>query len=72
MFIPIVMLETHLRYNHYPPLPVQLAPACVAAVDALRDDDSECMIELTDLTLNGKSVVTAATLADACNLWGMV
>jgi hypothetical protein len=41
-------LTWHLQSNHYPPVPLSMLPACRAAIDALNDEDPDCMIDLPD------------------------
>jgi hypothetical protein len=31
-------IEVHLRSNHYPPVPVEMVPVCIDALDAVNTD----------------------------------
>jgi hypothetical protein len=46
----VLDLETQLRYhlqgNHYPPVPVEMVPACIEAIDAAYDEDYDRMIKM--------------------------
>ena len=46
----VLDLETQLRYhltgNHYPPVPVEMIPVCIEAIDAFYDEDWERMIDM--------------------------
>lgn len=66
MFPRHTLLLHHLRYNHFPPLPASLVPACEAAINALEARDPDALIDV-----NGNEV-SAATVADACHLWDFV
>ena len=46
----VLDLETQLRYhltgNHYPPVPVEMIPVCIEAIDAFYEEDWERMIDM--------------------------
>lgn len=39
-------LSWHLQGNHYPPIPQAMIPACVQAIEAMKDGDAERRILL--------------------------
>jgi len=39
-------LSMHLRGNHYPPIPNEMIPVCIEAIDAYWEDDTDRLIPL--------------------------
>ena len=39
-------LEWHLQGNHYPPIPKEMVPACIEAIEAYWEDDLDKHIDL--------------------------
>ena len=39
-------LSWHLRGNHYPPIPQDMIPVCIEAIDAYWEDDTDRLIPL--------------------------
>lgn len=39
-------LSWHLRGNHYPPIPLDMIPVCIEAIDAYWEDDTDRLIPL--------------------------
>jgi hypothetical protein len=47
--LPIeAQLEYHLRANHFPPVPTSMIPACIEAIDAWYDGNTEKKISLPE------------------------
>lgn len=68
-----IVLEWHMRYNHHPPLDTALTDACLAALEALREDDLDRIIEMPDgVQYRGQDAATAAEIAESANLWELV
>jgi hypothetical protein len=42
-------LHIHLRSNHYPPVPTAMIEPCVAAIEAVNEDDWDREIDLTGI-----------------------
>jgi hypothetical protein len=43
-------LTIHLRSNHYPPVPHEMVPVCIAAIDAYWEMDTDRLIQLPEAT----------------------
>ena len=41
-------LEIHLRYNHYPPVPLTMVQPCIDAIDAAYDEDYDRFIAMPE------------------------
>lgn len=68
-----VALAAHLRGNFYPPLPIELLPACRATLAALREDDPDRRIDMPRGVLwRGRSWCTAGEMAESARLWDLV
>jgi hypothetical protein len=39
-------LQYHLQGNHYPPVPLEMIPVCIEAIDAFYEEDWERMIDM--------------------------
>jgi hypothetical protein len=39
-------LAYHLQGNHYPPVPLEMIPVCIEAIDAFYEEDWERMIDM--------------------------
>lgn len=67
-------LEYHLRYNHYPPVSLDLIPFCEAAIAAVDDDEPERHVVAKneagkESTLrNGDMPITAGQLIEDLHL----
>jgi hypothetical protein len=62
-------LSWHLQYNHYPPVPVSMVPVCVAAIDAMADDEPDRAVDLPDgISYRGQTSAPAWAIADQHHL----
>lgn len=62
-------LAWHLRSNHFPPVPLSMIPACIAAIDAANADDWNDEIPLPDNTsYRGRDTAPAWAIIDAHHL----
>jgi len=70
-------LETQLRYhlqgNHYPPVPVEMIPTCIAAIDAAYDEDYDRLIDMPmignfQVTWRGQAKSPAHAIIEGHNL----
>lgn len=41
-------LSWHLQSNHYPPVPSAMVPVCIAAIDAMIEEDPDRRIDLPE------------------------
>lgn len=58
-------MQWHLQHNLYPPAPIDFAPACVEALEALEEGEEDREIDLGDrLLVGGERVVSAERLAE--------
>lgn len=39
-----LLMDYHLRCNHYPPVPTAAAPACIEAIEAVERGESDAQI----------------------------
>ena len=64
-----VQLEWHLQHNHFPPVPVSMVAACVAAIEAYWDDDTERLISLPEgVGYKGMTAAPAWAIAEQHHL----
>lgn len=65
-----IALGVHLQHNHYPPLPLDLVPACIAAIDAVNagDGDRTGIALPNGWTFQDQSVLSANTFVEALHL----
>lgn len=62
-------LTWHLQHNHYPPVPMDMVPVCVAAIEAIEDDEPERLIDLPDgITYRGLTLAPAYAIAEQHHL----
>jgi hypothetical protein len=62
-------LAYHLQANHYPPVPVSMVDACIAAIDAYHDEDYQRLIELPEgVSWRGETSAPASAIAEAHHL----
>ena len=62
-------LKIHLAANHYPPVPIEMVPVCLSAIDACNDDDYLREIELPPGVLwRQQKVVPANAVIDSFHL----
>ena len=66
-------LHWHLTSNHYPPVPSSMIDACVAAIEALVDEEPEREIELPDnIVWKGQTTAPAQSIVEDHHLWYFV
>lgn len=41
-------ISWHLTANHYPPVPTSMVPVCIAAIDALNEEDPDRLVDLPE------------------------
>ena len=59
----------HLTSNHFPPHDVALVPVALAALDAMREDEPDRVIELPEIvTYRGQTEVEAWEIVSGLNL----
>lgn len=64
-----IALENHLRYNHYPPLPLSFVPVCAMAIDLVNMEELDELIQLPEnIEVNDKSFISACDVVDFCHL----
>ena len=62
-------LTWHLRANHYPPVPLEMIPVCVEAIDLMNEGLPNSQIELPLGTrYRGDTTAPAWAIADAHHL----
>ena len=62
-------LSLHFQTNCYPPIPQQMIPTAVAALDAINDGEGDNLIDLPEgVTFRGYSVATAWQIAESYRL----
>ena len=62
-------LAWHLRANHYPPVPLEMVPVCVEAIEACNDYDYQRQIELPgQVTWRGLTTAPASAIVEAHHL----
>ena len=62
-------LAYHLQANHYPPVPVVMVQACIDAIDAYWEDETDRMIDLPkDITWRGQTSAPAHAIIEAHHL----
>ncbi len=62
-------LHYHLQHNHYPPVPVSMIPVCIAAIDALHEDDPDREIALPEgVFWRNREAAPAWAIAEAHHL----
>jgi hypothetical protein len=66
MFSRTVMLEHHLRYNHFPPLSTELVEYAESAIDACNEGDWDR--EITLIGPQGVAIVRAGDLVEGLHL----
>lgn len=62
-------IATHLRSNHYPPVPLAMVQPCIDAIDAYWEEDFDREIELpADITYRGKTSAPAHAIVEQHHL----
>jgi len=62
-------LHYHLRVNHYPPVPVEMIPVCVEAIEAYQELDWHREIELPEgVSYRGLTTAPASAIVEAHHL----
>ena len=62
-------LHWHLSANHYPPVPVSMIPACVAAIEAANDGEWDRLIPLPEgVTWKGHEQAPASAIIEGHHL----
>ena len=62
-------ITIHLRGNHYPPVPYEMIPVCIQAIDAYWEADTELLIQLPEKTLwRGKEKAPAWAIIEGHHL----
>lgn len=66
-------LAWHLRSNHYPPVPLEMVPVCIEAIQAYNEEDYEKPIDLPDgTTWRGNTYAPAHAIVDGHHLHSWV
>lgn len=64
-----VALYDHLRFNHYPPMPTNLANACMKAIERADQGEWHARIEMPEGVLfRGSRFATAHQMVESCHL----
>lgn len=64
-----IALSYHLQNNHYPPVPVSMIPACIAAIAAFKQGDYNRAIALPDgVSYRGQDEAPASAIVEAHHL----
>jgi hypothetical protein len=65
-----VALEWHLRYNHYPPVPLAMVEVAEAAIEAGNDEDYDRMVSLPEgvTTRDGSASIRAGDVVEMFHL----
>ncbi len=68
------VMEWHLQSNHFPPVPVQMVPFAMSAVEAINEEDSDRTVHLPEGVefRGGRTELAAWEAADALHLWDFV
>jgi hypothetical protein len=67
------LLEWHLRYNHYPPVPLAMMEPCHEAMDAILADEPDAQVALPDGVLyKGSGFAPAWAIADNYHLHDLI
>lgn len=62
-------LEYHLAHNHYPPVPLTMVPACLAAIDLAVADEWDAEVTLPDgVAYKGSPVAPAWAVVEQHHL----
>ena len=62
-------LAWHLRANHYPPIPIEMIPVCIDAIDLMNEGLPNSQIELPlGTSYRGDTTAPAWAIADAHHL----
>lgn len=62
-------LSWHLQSNHYPPVPESMVSVCLAAIDAINEDDLNRLIDLPEGVLyRNREQAPAWAIAEAHHL----
>jgi hypothetical protein len=62
-------IATHLRANHYPPVPLAMVQPCIDAIDAYWEEDFDREINLpADITYKGMTTAPAYAIVEQHHL----
>ena len=63
-------LEIHLRYNHYPPVPISMVAVCISAIESYNENlNGDELIELPNgVSWRGQSSATAWAIIESHHL----
>ena len=62
-------LAWHLRSNHYPPVPLEMIPVCIEAIQAYNQEDYDFQIDLPEgTTWRGEIQAPAWAIVDGHHL----
>ena len=62
-------IRLHLTSNHYPPVPKEMVPVCIEAIDKANDGDWESLVELPEETYwRGKSSAPVYAIIESHHL----
>lgn len=62
-------LTYHLRSNHYPPIPFEMVPVAIAAIEAYNDGDYDRQITLPDgVSWRGQESAPASAICEELHL----
>lgn len=69
-----ITMSWHLRSNHYPPVPSVMVAPCLAAVDALNEEDEDRLISTPEGVefRDGRTEIPAWQWAESFHLWDFV
>jgi hypothetical protein len=69
-FIPLEgQLRWHLTANHYPPVPVEMVPICIEAIDEANEGNWDKMIKLPEgISWRGEAMSPVYAIVEAHHL----
>ena len=70
-------IAMHLRVNFYPPIPAEMANACVEAIDAYYEDDQDRLIDMPEINgfqveWRGQTQAPAYAILEQHRLYGFI
>jgi hypothetical protein len=66
-------LSWHFSSNCYPPVPQQMVPVAVEAIDLVVNEDGDVEIELPEqVSFRGRTHVSAVDVVESLHLWAFV
>lgn len=70
-------IAMHLQYNFYPPIPSEMAEACIEAIDAYYEQDTDRLIDMPEINgfqveWRGQTQAPAYAILEQHRLYGFI